>query len=177
MACQSACLDRVAILRRICLILLKTSSIGFRSGEYGGRYSNSAPADSINSRTRSPLWLDRLSITTTSPGRNSGTRTCSTNASKTSRLTEPSTTVEHRIPSSPSAAISVVVCQCVKGTRSTRRAPRGDRPRSRVILVFAQVSSMKINRLASMCLDQSFQKARFAATSGRSCSAAWIVFF
>jgi len=44
---------------------------------------------------------------TTSPGRNRGTSICSTNDSNTSPLTAPSTTVEHRTPSIPNAAISV----------------------------------------------------------------------
>lgn len=37
-----------------------------------------APAASMASRTPAPLWLPRLSITTMSPGRNSGASTCST---------------------------------------------------------------------------------------------------
>ena len=52
---------RLARRRSRCLILAKTSSIGFRSGEYGGRNSSSAPADSISCRVRDRLWLPRLS--------------------------------------------------------------------------------------------------------------------
>ena len=48
------------------LILLKTSSVGLRSGEYGGRNSNRAPTWlSIKSVTPSTWWMDALSVITT----------------------------------------------------------------------------------------------------------------
>jgi hypothetical protein len=43
----------------------------------GGRYTSSAPAASIMTRSAGPLWLERLSMITMSPGRSSGTRTFS----------------------------------------------------------------------------------------------------
>src|ERR1700749_274189 len=53
---------RAAALRRRCLSLAKTCSIGFRSGEYLGRKNSFAPAERIAWRTASPLWLPRLSM-------------------------------------------------------------------------------------------------------------------
>ena len=62
------------------------SSIGFKSGEYGGRSRTLAPTASMASTTPLTLWLDRLSITTMSPAVNSRTRCCSTHALKTCPL-------------------------------------------------------------------------------------------
>ena len=121
-------------------------SIGFRSGEYGGKKANSAPDNAINSRVRARSWLLRLSIATKSPGRSVGTSTCSTNASKRSLLTAPSTTVKQRTPSAFNAAINAVVFQWPCAILSTSRSPRFERPRSRVMFVLAHVSSMKISR-------------------------------
>lgn len=123
------------------------------------------------------LVAGEFSITTTSPGRSSCTSTCATNDSKMSPLTAPSTTVLHRMPAIPNAAISVVVCQCPCGALAISRWPIDDRPRRRVMLVLAHVSSMKINRLASSVGRSSSHCSRRSATSGRSCSAAWSVFF
>ena len=63
-------LDRTgSTFRSPALNLAKASSIGFRSGEYGGRYISFAPTASIASRTPATLWLARLSMTTVSPRR------------------------------------------------------------------------------------------------------------
>ena len=48
------------------------------------------------------------------------------------------------------AARKVAVFQRPCGTASTRRSPFGAQPRSLVMLVFVQVSSMKMRRLGSM---------------------------
>ena len=48
------------------------SSIGEKSGEYAGRNRNSQPRASTDSLTRSPLCTERLSRTTTCPGRSAG---------------------------------------------------------------------------------------------------------
>src|SRR5208282_5921496 len=59
----------------------------------------------------------------------------------------------------------------------TQRWPIGQRPRWRAILVFKPVSSIKTRRRTSQpgcCLRQSL---RAALISGRSCSAARVVFF
>ena len=54
------------------------SSIGFHSGEYGGRKMILAPVASISYRTLLSLCAARLSITTWCPGCSSGTSTFST---------------------------------------------------------------------------------------------------
>ena len=64
--------------RNSALSLANASSIGFKSGLYGGRYHTSAPAAAIAARTSTRLWHARLSITTTSPGRNAGASCCRT---------------------------------------------------------------------------------------------------
>lgn len=51
--------------RSNCLSLLNAGSIGFRSAEYGGRYSTLTPTDSIACRTPLTLCELKLSITTT----------------------------------------------------------------------------------------------------------------
>src|SRR5215210_2587770 len=80
-------------------------------------------------------------------------------------------------PSRRSPATKVVVVQCPNGALPTSRAPRRQRPRARVMLVLAQVSSMKTRRAGSMLGCSSRQRSRAAATSGRSCSAARRLFF
>ena len=55
----------------------KAISIGLKSGEYGGKNRSRAPTFSIASRTPLILWAGKLSMTTMSPGRSSGARTCS----------------------------------------------------------------------------------------------------
>ena len=62
--------------------LAKTCSIGFRSGEYLGRKKRFAPAERMSARTALPLWLPRLSMTTTSSALRQGTRTFSHIGSK-----------------------------------------------------------------------------------------------
>ena len=69
---------RAAALRKRCLSLAKTCSIGFRSGEYLGRKNSFAPAERMAWRTASPLWLPRLSMITTSPGLSVGASAFST---------------------------------------------------------------------------------------------------
>ena len=66
--------------------LLKASSIALRSGlYYGGRSTSVAPAASIAARTPARLWLLRLPITTTSPGRDDGASCCSAEATNMAR--------------------------------------------------------------------------------------------
>ena len=48
------------------------------------------------------------------------------------------------------AAMKVMVFQRPNGALAFSRAPRGHQPRSGVMLVLAQVSSMNTRRLASM---------------------------
>jgi len=85
--------------------------------------------------------------------------------------------IPQRMPRWSNAAMSVVVFQWPWGTFSTRRWPFGARPRRRVMFVLAHVSSMKTSLAGSSLNCSTLQRARRRATSGRSCSAAWIVFF
>ena len=66
---------------------------------------------------------------------------------------------------------------CREGTLATSFSPRGAQPRSLVMLVLAQVSSMKTSRAGSSRPWCVFQRNRLRATSGRSCSVANSVFF
>ncbi len=75
------------------------------------------------------------------------------------------------------AAIKVELCQWPCGMALIQRWPTGQRPWRRAILVFKPVSLIKTRWRTSQsgcCLRQSF---RAALTSGRSCSAARVVFF
>src|ERR1700753_880584 len=76
-----------------------------------------------------------------------------------------------------SAARNVSVRHRPKGALATRRWPLAHRPWVRVMLVFAQVSSMKTSRLGSIAAWRAFHCSRRLATSGRSCSEARRLFF
>lgn len=56
-----------------CLVLENDRSIGLSLGAYGGRYRSLAPAASDRRRTALASWLPRLSTTTISPCRSTGT--------------------------------------------------------------------------------------------------------
>src|SRR5437763_1037070 len=75
------------------------------------------------------------------------------------------------------AARKVSVRQRPCGTFATSRSPRAQRPWVRVMLVLAQVSSMKTRREGSSRPWYFFHCARRLATSGRSCSLACRLFF
>lgn len=55
--------------------------MGLKSGEYGDKHRTEAPTDSIIGTIESSLCADKLSITTTAPDHNSGTKNFSTNTS------------------------------------------------------------------------------------------------
>src|SRR6516225_4178697 len=74
-------------------------------------------------------------------------------------------------------ATNVVVFQWPCGTLPTSRSPRGARPRKRAILVAVPVSSIKTRCSGSSLACSPAQALRAAATSGRSCSAARMLFF
>jgi hypothetical protein len=57
-----------AFFRSSALSLEKAISIGFRSGEYGGRNRSHAPRLRTRSAARSLLWKPTLSRMTMSPG-------------------------------------------------------------------------------------------------------------
>jgi len=141
---------RAAVLRSSVLSLANTCSMGFRSGLYGGRKINLAPALRIAWRTAWLLWLPRLSSTTMSPWRNVGTRHCSTHAKKLRPLMGPSRTHGAQMPSARKPAMKVSVFQWPCGTLAIKRSPRGHHPRIGVMFVLAQVSSTKIKREASI---------------------------
>ena len=56
--------------------LLKASSMGLKSGEYGGRYSRRALRAATHSAWPAALWAGRLSGTTMSPGTSVRPGTC-----------------------------------------------------------------------------------------------------
>jgi hypothetical protein len=74
-------------------------------------------------------------------------------------------------------ATKVVIFQWPCGTLATSRSPRGQRPRSLVMLVEVPVSSMKTSLVGSSRRCSCFQFARAVRTSSRSCSAACRLFF
>src|SRR4051812_1863817 len=80
------------------------------------------------SRTGWLLWLDRLSITTRSPGASVGTSTSFTYSRKRSPLMEPSSIWVAVAPLSRSPATSVVFLRLPCGIGARRRTPRGARP-------------------------------------------------
>src|SRR5262249_62390333 len=75
------------------------------------------------------------------------------------------------------AARKVRVRQRPWGALATSRRPLAQRPWVRVMLVLAQVSSMKTRRVGSIRPWYFFHCARRRATSGRSCSLACRLFF
>ena len=168
---------RSEALRRSALSFENIISMGLRSGEYGGKYISFAPTASIAFFTPLTLWAGRLSIMTTSPRARVGARNCSTYALNAGPFIGPSRTSGAVMPSWRSPARKVVVFQWPCGTLAIRRSPRFALPRVRAILVDAPVSSRKTSRSGSRLPCIAFHSARAAATSTRSCSAAWAVFF
>src|ERR1700760_2574268 len=74
-------------------------------------------------------------------------------------------------------ATKVIVFQWPCGTWSINRSPRGQRPRSRTMLVEVAVSSRNTSRAGSNMPCSRIQRRRARATSARSCSAARRLFF
>src|SRR5512136_998253 len=151
--------------------------MGFRSGEYCGRYRSVAPRASIASRTPGTLWAARPSMITMCPRLRVGARQELTYARNVFPFIGPSVTNGAVIPRRRSAPTNVIVFQCPCGTRPIRRSPRGQRPFKRAIFVLAAVSSMNTRRVESSMCCARFQRLRARATSGRSCSAARRLFF
>src|ERR1700733_15316269 len=75
------------------------------------------------------------------------------------------------------AARKVSVCHLPNGALATRRWPLAHRPWVRVMLVFAQVSSMNTSRLGSIAALRAFHRSRRLAPSCQSCSEARRLFF
>src|SRR6516165_3433369 len=151
--------------------------MGFRSGEYCGRYRSVAPRVSIASRTPGTLCAARPSMTTMFPRLRVGAKQDRTYATNVFPFIGPSITNGAVIPRRRNAPTNVIVFQCPCGTRPIRRLPRRQRPPNRVILVLAAVSSRNTSRVESSMGCARFQRARARVTSGRSCSAARRLFF
>ena len=153
------------------LIKPHAASIGFRSGEWGGRNCSVAPRCSMSWRTRRSLCAPRLSRTTMSPGRSLGARPPATHATKRSALAVCQLV---RIVSQRSARIAPIIVklspQCI-GRGSTTTAPRWTHACDRPIARFAPDSSTNTSRAGSTPVAHWRNAARLARTSGRSCSA------
>src|SRR5277367_7119821 len=122
-------------------------------------------------------WAARLSQMTMSPGRSVGPSTWRTYSRKTSESVAPSITRQLVTPSSRIEPSMVTVCQWLPGVWSCSLWPPRTRPRSRVMLVLAEDSSMKTIRPADQRFWNSFQRFLFSTMSARSCSLARSVFF
>ena len=114
---------------------------------------------------------------TRSPGRNSGASLCSVQATKISPLMGPSSTQGAAKPSWRNAHTKVLVCQWPCGARPMQRTHLAQRACVEVMLVVAQVSSRNTRWLFCRRVRAAAQLWRAAATSARSCSLAYKVFF
>lgn len=94
-------------VRRTVLTFDQQSSIGFKSGEYGGKNSSRAPTDSINCRMRGALCDDKLSISTISPRRKVGSSTRAMYTSKAFPSRAPVRSAGACRPCKPNVARSV----------------------------------------------------------------------
>ena len=114
---------------------------------------------------------------TTSPKRSVGHRKSCTYARNIAPSMGPSATIGAVTVVLRKAAMKVVTFQCPCGADATQRAPREERPRVRVMLVVAQVSSRKTSLAASQADCTRCHSLRACCTSVRSCSLACRVFF
>lgn len=162
---------------RNCLTLDHIFSIGFKSGEYGGRNRTLAPTVSMRSITACLLCDERLSMTTISPGLSAGQRTSRVYTSNTSPEVAPSMAMQAVDPSNLTEEIIVVVDQWPCGASSMQRWPSLARPRRRVMFVLAPDSSMKTSLLISRAFCSLIHCSRAAFTSSRFCSLARNDFF
>src|SRR5580698_5319714 len=102
---------RSPALRKPAFIWLKDISIGFRSGEYLGRWRSVAPRASIASRTPAALCAGRLSIITMSFRLRVGARQRSTKAKNLFPFIAPSIVHDAVMPFWRRAATKVIVFQ------------------------------------------------------------------
>src|SRR6478672_11285342 len=116
------------------------------------------------SRTGWLLWLDRLSMTTRSPGASVGTSTSVTYARKRSPLMELSNSWVAVTPLSRSPATSVVFFRLPRGIGARRRTPLGARPYRRAMLVVAKLSSTNTSCSGSRSSWPSNQSSRSSTT-------------
>lgn len=154
--------------------------MGFRSGEYGGRYRNQHPISRKACAASLFRWVARLSQMTTVPACSSGARTSRMYAAKASPSIAPLITHGAIRLLWVRPAINVCVPHDPKGAFISSRRPRMLRPRRRVRLVLTEVSSMNTSlsawvRMSGMrCWDQSCRKC---LTRARSRSVATSDFF
>ena len=173
MASQRASTVRVAALRSRALSLAETCSIGFRSGEYGGRSSRRAPRASIASRTPCPCGR-----------RGCPARQVARAERRRQRLLDPRPKRSPLIRVEDAGRGEAIVTSAAKMSSSSsgraaaaaRRCPRRTRPSRRAMLIMAQVSSMNTRRPGSVPpVDHSRRPRR--GDVRRSCSAACSSFF
>ncbi|MDP4832316.1 MAG: hypothetical protein NWR41_01210 [Rickettsiaceae bacterium] len=89
-------------------ILAQNFSIGFKSGDYGGKNISLQPTDFINFFVFCDLWKEALFITTTCPGFKSLIKKYSTQLLKRSVLQEPLKTTRSIVLLFTSPAILLV---------------------------------------------------------------------
>src|SRR5271165_2518547 len=177
MAASRASAVRALSERNTSLIFDQHFSMGFRSGEYGGKYNKLAPAASRLCRTAAALWALRLSMTTTWPGRRRGHNTCSTKAWKISPSVASSMVMVASSPDEVMAPNKVRLRQCPAGMASGTRSPFFPHPQLRLITVLNQVSSTKTHCQSSISRAFCRYACRCCCTASQSCSWAWTDFF
>ena len=97
-------------------ILDQASSIGFKSGEYGGKNNTIAPFSYIGFNISLTLCTEQLSITTISPAFKVGARKYLIYGPKTSWFNVPLNVIGAFIPSSHNVAIIEVLSKRTSGT-------------------------------------------------------------
>src|SRR5215213_975349 len=103
----------------------------------------------MSSLTRSPLWADRLSITTTCLLRSVGASTRSTYVSKTKVVVAPSTASDGPIPSTLMLASSVVFLPRLRGREQWALRPFLAQPYGGESEVLVPISSTNTRERAS----------------------------
>lgn len=160
-----------------CFAIAQPGSIGFRSGEYGGRNSTRAPRASITETKRGSLCAGALSRMTTSPRRNFGARRRRAHLTNRSEFAEPNIVLIVIQPRRRRAPIMVRLVPQFIGRGSSRTSPQRIQACERPIERFAAASSKKTRRSGSTPLRRRKNLARFSWTSGRACSAGRTSFF
>lgn len=155
----------------------QSSSIGLKSGEYGGKYHAAAPRRSIASFTAGTWCARRLSMTTTSPLRSRGQRVRSMKSTKRGPLTEPRNLRWQTSPSVRIAPTTEIFLPQLAGLSSSTRWPSGAQPWDGVIATLQPDSSRKTNRSRSINAAAFANSSRCSWTSARLLSVGAKVFF
>ena len=107
-------------------MLAKSFSIGFNSGEYGGKNNKLAPEALINAAVSEPLWKDALSIISTWRSSSNGHNISESHVLKATASQLPSKSTGAVKHPSRRAAINVVrVYRCEPGMLSSTPTPFG----------------------------------------------------